>query len=222
MILCDLRIREGSPHVALRIEPAHKEGDPLSVRLPRAVWYDPDAQARDQRSWSRILAALTAGTLLAFDLSYTNFHVFAQLTQARITFVTRAKSILVSSVAHPLRHTGTVGDAVVWIGGADRQQVRLIEVFYRSTWCRYLTNEPVPVRYAVLLDLATRSRPPSTSRPRPFPWLGCTATSTSSPPPSSGARPPTWSSTSPPTPHAWACSCANASPGPRISPIYAP
>jgi hypothetical protein len=128
----------------------------LGSRLPRAVWYEPDAQAHDQRCWPRILGALTAGTLLIFDLGYTNFHVFAQLTQAQVTFVTRAKSNLVYSVAHTLQHTGTVHDAVVWIGaGADRQQVRLIEVFYRDTWCRYLTNElapqTLPVLYAVAL-----------------------------------------------------------------------
>ena len=55
-----------------------------------------------------------------------------------------------------LQQTETVRDAVVWIGsGADRQQVRLIEVCYRNTWCRYLTNEldptTLPVLYAVAL-----------------------------------------------------------------------
>jgi Transposase DDE domain len=128
----------------------------LGSRLPRAVWYEPDAQAHDQRFWPRILGALAAGTLLIFDLGYTNFTVFAQLTAARVTFVTRAKSNLAYSVAHWLQHTGAVHDAVVWIGsGADRRQVRLIEVFYRNTWCRYLTNEldpqALPVLYAVAL-----------------------------------------------------------------------
>ena len=128
----------------------------LATRLPDALWYDPDAQAHDQRFWPRILGALCAGTLLIFDLGYTNFSVFAQLTQAHVTFVTRAKSNLSYTVAHWLQQTGTVHDAVVWIGsGADRQQVRLIEVFYRNTWCRYLTNEldpqTLPVLYAVAL-----------------------------------------------------------------------
>ena len=128
----------------------------LGSRLPRAVWYEPDAQAHDQRFWSRILGALTAGTLLIFDLGYTNFAVFAPLTQAHVTFVTRAKSNLAYQVVRVLQHTGTVRDMVVWIGsGADRQQLRLIEVFYRNTWCRYRTNElapqTLPVLYAVAL-----------------------------------------------------------------------
>jgi Transposase DDE domain len=128
----------------------------LATRLPDTLWYEPDPQAHDQRCWPRILGALRAGTLLLFDLGYTNFTVFAQLTEAHVTFVTRAKSNLAYTVAHRLQHTGTVHDAVVWIGsGADRQQVRLIEVFYRNTWCRYLTNEldpqTLPVLYAVAL-----------------------------------------------------------------------
>jgi len=128
----------------------------LATRLPDALWYEPDAQAHDQRFWPRILGAVRAGTLLLFDLGYTNVTIFAQLTTAHVTFVTRAKSNLAYQVDRVLQHTGTVHDAVVWVGsGADRQQVRLIEVFYRNMWCRYLTNEldpqTLPVLYAVAL-----------------------------------------------------------------------
>jgi hypothetical protein len=125
-------------------------------RLPCAGWYAPAAQAHDPRGWPRSRGALREGTLLLFDLGYTNFHRCAQLTAAHVTFVTRAKRNRVSSRAQTLQHTGTVHDAVVWIGsGADRQQGRLLEVCYRTTWCRYLTNarapQPLPVRYAVAL-----------------------------------------------------------------------
>jgi hypothetical protein len=128
----------------------------VGSRLPSAVWYDPDAQAHDQRFWPRILAALRADTLLLFDLGYTNFHSFAQLTAAHVTFITRAKSNLAYSIIQPLQQTKTVRDTLVWIGsGADRQQVRLIELYYRDTWYRYLTNEhalrTLPVLYAVAL-----------------------------------------------------------------------
>ena len=64
----------------------------VANRLPRALWYEPDAAAHDQRCWPRILAALPAGALLLFDLGYTNFTMFAALTAAQVTFVTRAKS----------------------------------------------------------------------------------------------------------------------------------
>ena len=61
----------------------------LCSRLPKRIWYEANAQAHDQRFWPRILSALQAGSLLIFDLGYTNFTVFAQLTQAQITFLTR-------------------------------------------------------------------------------------------------------------------------------------
>lgn len=127
----------------------------LGSRLPRALWYEPEAQAHDQRAWPRILAALPAGALLLFDLGYLNFAMFAALSEAQVTFVTRAKSNLAYTVERWLQHTSQVRDAVVWIGtGADRQQVRLIEVFYRNTWTRYLTNERDPVRLPVLYAVA--------------------------------------------------------------------
>ena len=60
----------------------------LCSRLPRQIWYEEDAQAHDQRFWPRILEVLKGGSLLLFDLGYTNFGVFAQLTTAGITFIT--------------------------------------------------------------------------------------------------------------------------------------
>jgi len=128
----------------------------LCSRLPRHLWYEPEAQAHDQRAWPRILAALPAGALLVFDLGYTNFGIFARLTLAHVTFVTRAKSNLAFQVVQVLRQTSQVQDALVWIGrGEERQQVRLISVLYQGAWQRYLTNalDPacLPPDYAVAL-----------------------------------------------------------------------
>jgi hypothetical protein len=81
-----------------------REGPPLAgrmtalldvcARLPRRLWYEADAQAHDQRAWPDLVAAVPAGALLLFDLGYLNFGIFAQLTLAHVTFVTRAKSNL--------------------------------------------------------------------------------------------------------------------------------
>jgi hypothetical protein len=125
-------------------------------RLPRRLWYEADAQAHDQRAWPDLLAAVPAGALLLFDLGYLNFGIFAQLTLARITFVTRAKSNLAYTLVRTLRRSSQVHDAIVTIGrGAERQQVRLISVLYNGTWQRYLTNDLDPLRlppeYAVAL-----------------------------------------------------------------------
>lgn len=128
----------------------------LCSRLPRQLWYEADPQAHDQRWWPQLLAALPPGALLVFDLGWTNFQRFAELTRAPVTLVTRAKSNLAYTVERVLRQTATGREALVWIGtGADRQRVRLIEVLYRGTWYRYLTNEldpeRLPAHYAVAL-----------------------------------------------------------------------
>ena len=40
------------------------------THLPHQMWYEQDQHAHDQRFWERILAALTPGTLLLFDLGF--------------------------------------------------------------------------------------------------------------------------------------------------------
>jgi hypothetical protein len=143
-----------------------REGPPLAgrmtalldvcARLPRRLWYEADAQAHDQRAWPDLVAAVPAGALLLFDLGYLNFGIFAQLTLAHVTFVTRAKSNLAYRVVTPLHRSSQAEDALVWIGqGAERQQVRLISVLHHGAWQRFLTNELNPTRlppaYAVAL-----------------------------------------------------------------------
>jgi hypothetical protein len=128
----------------------------LGSRLPQEVWYEEDAKAHDQRFWPQIVAALKASTLLIVDAGYTNFGVFLQLTVAKVTWITRAKSNLAFQVERALLATPHLLDAVGWIGaGAERQQVRLIQVLVGTTWYRYLTNElsaeRLPPLYAVAL-----------------------------------------------------------------------
>ena len=128
----------------------------LCSRLPRTLWYEPDSQAHDQRWWPQLLAALPTGALVVFDLGWTNFPRFAELTRAQVTVLTRAKSNLAYTMEQVLRRTATIHEALVWIGsGAARQQVRLIAVLYRGRWYRYLTNEldpeRLPAHYAVAL-----------------------------------------------------------------------
>src|SRR5512134_1674107 len=128
----------------------------LASRLPWRVWYEPDPRANDQRGWPQLLAVLKAGALLLVDLGYTNFTVFAQLTQAQVTFITRAKVNVAYQLVTPLQRSDRIHDLLVWIGqGVDRQQVRVIEVLYHQVWYRYLTNElnpqRLPVEYVVAL-----------------------------------------------------------------------
>ena len=128
----------------------------LGSRLPRQIWYTAEATANDQSFWPVILASLSAGALLIYDLGYTNFAHFAQLTAARVTFITRAKSNLVYQVSQTLRQTPQVWDQWVWIGKNEtRQQVRLIQVLYQGVRYRYLTNaldpQVLPAGYVAAL-----------------------------------------------------------------------
>lgn len=119
----------------------------LCSRLPRRVWYEADAKAHDQRWWPTLLAALPAGALLVFDLGWTNFRMFAELTMAQVAFVTRAKANLAYRVERVLRREAALHDTLVWVGGgADHQTLRLVEALHRGKWYRYLTNETDPTR----------------------------------------------------------------------------
>jgi len=128
----------------------------LGSRLPSQIWYESDPQAHDQRFWPQILAAVKANSLLIFDLGYTNFDVFAELTRAHVKFITRAKSNLIYVLDRTLLNTARVRDSLVWIGPEEnRQRVRLVEVLYGGKWYRYLSNElddeHLPTAYLVAL-----------------------------------------------------------------------
>ena len=113
-------------------------------RLPVWIRYTEDAQAYDQRFWDDILGRVSAGMLLIFDLGYTNFARFAQMTSAGITFVMHAKDNLAYEVAKVILCSAAVHDRLVWIGitqAGTRQLVRLVEVLYRGKWYRDLSNE---------------------------------------------------------------------------------
>jgi len=122
--------------------------DALS-RLPIWVGYTDDETAHDQRFWGDILERVGVGALLIFDLGYTSYERFAQMTRDGITFITRAKSNMAYKVAYAIQRTAALHDLVVWIGDPDQgtyQQVRLVRLLYRGKWYEYLSNELDPNR----------------------------------------------------------------------------
>lgn len=128
----------------------------LGSQLPDKIWFDAKATSHDQNFWEAIMAHIQRGSLLLFDLGYTNFTRFRQLSEKGVTFITRAKRNLKYDVSQVLIATPVLRDTIVWIGsGDDRQQVRLVEVLYGNTWRRFLTNEldpeQLPARYLVAL-----------------------------------------------------------------------
>src|SRR5216683_999029 len=107
----------------------------VTYLLPRLVTYTPDAQA--------------------LDAGFIDFGCYRQLTQAQVTFITRAKSNLAGQWVRTLTQTATLHDTILWIGkGAERQQIRLIEVWARQRWYRYLTNELDPARLPAAMVIA--------------------------------------------------------------------
>jgi hypothetical protein len=79
-----------------------------------------------------------------------------ELTQAPVKFIARAKSNLVYAFERALIQTATVRDSLVWVRPENTSQlVRLVEVLYRGTWYRYLSNElgtqRLPAAYLVAL-----------------------------------------------------------------------
>jgi hypothetical protein len=128
----------------------------LGSQLPATIWFDHRPTSHDQTFWEQIIAYVTVGSLLLFDLGYINFTSFRQLTRKAVTFITRAKSNLKYETITRFITTPTVRDSLIWVGtGDDRQQLRLVEVLYGNKWLRFLTNElnpeQLPARYLVAL-----------------------------------------------------------------------
>jgi hypothetical protein len=131
----------------------------VGSRLPRQVWYEEDSAAHDQRFWARLLASLTPGMLLLFDLGFFNYPHFDDLTGRHVSFITRATKNMAFKVERVLQTSSVLRDWVVWAGASAesrcRAPLRLAEVRYQGKWYRYLTNvlDPtvLPAEYVIAL-----------------------------------------------------------------------
>ena len=128
----------------------------LGSQIPDKIWFDSQATSHDQTFWEQIIQQVKSGSLLLFDLGYTNFARFRELSEKEITFITRAKSNLKYETVRTLTKTPAFRDTIIWVGADEnRQKLRLIEVLYGNKWLRYLTNEldseQLPARHLVSL-----------------------------------------------------------------------
>jgi hypothetical protein len=115
----------------------------VASRLPHRLWYDADSQAHDQRFWERALSGLERGMLVLFDLGFTNYALFDQLTEQGISFITRAKQNMAYRTERVVQATAERHDLLVWVGSAGtacQHRLRLVEVEHAGRWYRYLTN----------------------------------------------------------------------------------
>jgi hypothetical protein len=126
--------------------------------LPRQLWYEEDSQAHDQTFWERAVAQLTPGGLLLFDLGFTNYGWFDDLSAIGCCFITRAKSNAVYAIERTLCAEAHLHDYVIRLGRGASQcthRMRLVELQVHGRWYRYLTNvlepERLPARYVAEL-----------------------------------------------------------------------
>ncbi len=115
----------------------------IASHLPRRLWYEEDSQAHDQRFWERVLSGLERGMLVLFDLGFTNYAMFDQLTERGVSFITRAKQNMAYRTERVVQATSQRHDLLVWVGSAGtacQHLLRLVEVEHAGRWYRYLTN----------------------------------------------------------------------------------
>lgn len=111
--------------------------------LPQRIWYEEDSQAHDQTFWERAVSQLEKGTLLLFDLGFTNYGWYDKLTVLGLWFITRLKTNAVYKVERVLQNGAHIHDYLIRLGRGNSQcdhLMRLIEFQYQGRWYRYLTN----------------------------------------------------------------------------------
>jgi hypothetical protein len=134
----------------------------VGSQLPKELWYEEDSSAHDQRFWERALSALGSeqgkGTLVLFDLGFTNYTIFDRLCDQEVAFITRAKQNASFEVARVIRESADFHDRVIYLGKGEKRchhPLRLVEMLHQGKWFRFLTNvleiERLPAEYVVSL-----------------------------------------------------------------------
>jgi hypothetical protein len=118
----------------------------------RPLWqlYTEDAAANDKRFAPEILAVVPRGGLLVFDLGFFSFLWFDDFTEQQKFFVTRFRQKTAYRTTQVLSHTPYYRDELIEVGlyhsNPCRHPLRLVSVFWRGQWYRYLTNVLAPAR----------------------------------------------------------------------------
>jgi len=131
----------------------------LASKLPVDLWHDADPKRSDLSFLEEVKALLVSGSLLLFDLVFYSFDWFDYLTDQKVSFVTRARTIMAYDVTQRLVDSPRVHDYVIQLGRyrSDRckHPLRLIEVELKGQWHRYLTNvlDPMVLSTSDVMDL---------------------------------------------------------------------
>lgn len=150
-------VADGSTLEALRgrLKESSVEGEPLlggkmmgviDFYTRRAVraWYSPTPQTNDKSFLGELLPSLCPGSLLIFDLGFFSFPFFDELSEGKISFVTRLREKTAYRVVEVLSEGRFYRDEIIEMGlyrsNPCEKRVRLVSVLWGKTWYRYVTN----------------------------------------------------------------------------------
>lgn len=104
----------------------------------------PDEHRNEKIGAWRLLDSIEPGSLLIFDLGYFGFRWFDELTDRHIYYVSRLRNKTSFKELHVFFNSPHLRDKIIWLGKyrSDKAKyaVRLIEVYYKNSWRRYITN----------------------------------------------------------------------------------
>ncbi len=136
----------------------------IGSRLPRALWYEEDLQQfSGERFWERIMGLLRRDMLLICNLDLRSYTLLQRLTDMGVGVITSVQQDLDYQRVRVLQKTDQVRDQMIQLNrarGAGQDAMRLVEVWHRDRWQRYLTNivqpERLPAEYVRVLHAQHR------------------------------------------------------------------
>jgi len=134
----------------------------LVSKLPRQLWLDSDPACNEKSFLDRVKASLESGILLLIDRGFYSFPFFDHLTDATVSFITRARSDAAFEIKAVLRASENVRDYIIIMGlyrsNPCKHPLRLVQVRIGGVWHRYLTNvlDPTVLPVADVCDLYAR------------------------------------------------------------------
>jgi hypothetical protein len=110
-----------------------------------AFAHDTDSTSNERHRLEILVAHLSAGALVVFDLGYFSFDLFDMLSSRFLYFVTRLKDKVVVTPIATLADSEYYRDRIVFLGGDKSTErtahpMRLIELKVGTVWWRFVTN----------------------------------------------------------------------------------
>jgi hypothetical protein len=126
----------------------------LRSHVPVKIVFAEDPATNDKALLPDLLPWLPVHSLVVFDLGYFSFPLFDHLTTSERWFVTRLRAKISYEVTGVLHQQAELRDQMVRCGqyrsSPSAHPMRLIEIYVRHEWRRYLTNVLDPQQLTVL------------------------------------------------------------------------